>query len=432
MAEMLSFRFILRGTDSLAYKWIKEERGNGYFDNGVNIFALCDYFYTTAKLDKIFPALLDNVNKFTSKFKTMNEINDNSHIIRFNDELLIPITNNEIQINKSQVSGFSDIATLLESHLPDLNHQEIQNLAVTMYHALYDFRNSEGVRGKTYNQIIKKPVLYFGRNSKLSLFAPSRIQMNITNSTTVADNKTIVIAPNVQKPSVNKKMIVIDPGHGGSWNGDIKLHGDCGNLVDSEAKPIDQLETGCTREDVQALKVSLALKDKLISNSQYQVYLTRESAILPLPTDYEYPTSGSLSAKQIIKKNDSLKYRGQFAIEKNANIFISIHFNSGGTNNEKSGVQIYYNYSGDRTKYLREIIEKTIKVKGISMNASEGSQLKGDWAVYREAGKTIPSILLEAGFMTNKAELTRINSPQHIEKLAEGIYNGINEYFFEY
>ena len=43
----------------------------------------------------------------------------------------------------------------------------------------------------------------------------------------------------------------------------------------------------------------------------------------------------------------------------------------------------------------------------------------------------MPVILIEAGFMTNKAEDERLQDPAYQAKLIQGIVKGIEEYFKE-
>lgn len=44
----------------------------------------------------------------------------------------------------------------------------------------------------------------------------------------------------------------------------------------------------------------------------------------------------------------------------------------------------------------------------------------------------MPSILVELGFITNPVEEEKLNTPSYQDKLAEGIVNGIDRYFYEY
>ncbi len=42
---------------------------------------------------------------------------------------------------------------------------------------------------------------------------------------------------------------------------------------------------------------------------------------------------------------------------------------------------------------------------------------------------TIPTVILECGFMSNPTEDRELNSASYQEKIAKGIVNGVNDYF---
>jgi N-acetylmuramoyl-L-alanine amidase len=43
-------------------------------------------------------------------------------------------------------------------------------------------------------------------------------------------------------------------------------------------------------------------------------------------------------------------------------------------------------------------------------------------------GATMPSILVEIGFVSNSREETLLKRPDHRQKLAEALYNGLSRY----
>jgi len=55
-----------------------------------------------------------------------------------------------------------------------------------------------------------------------------------------------------------------------------------------------------------------------------------------------------------------------------------------------------------------------------------------EWFVVRNA--KMPSVLVEVGFVTNEAEARLLSDPEHLRKLADGIYNGVVDFvdYFEH
>jgi len=55
-----------------------------------------------------------------------------------------------------------------------------------------------------------------------------------------------------------------------------------------------------------------------------------------------------------------------------------------------------------------------------------------EWFVVRNA--KMPSVLVEVGFVTNEAEARMLSDPEHLRKLADGIYNGVVDFvdYFEH
>lgn len=207
-----------------------------------------------------------------------------------------------------------------------------------------------------------------------------------------------------------KKIIVIDPGHGGIWAKVLKDHGDPGKTVKVGKKEI--------REAVEVLKVANEVK-KLLEEKGYKVYLTRERDELPLPSKYKPTTRDD-------KRNKSLDYRGEFATSKKANVFVSIHFNSS-TNKDASGAQILYRYTGDKTKKLREKIIDGLKNNNIKLKTSQ-LYVKDKYRVLGFAS-SIPGIIVEGAYMTNSSDINNIINSVFQKKLAKGIVEGVEKYF---
>jgi len=174
-----------------------------------------------------------------------------------------------------------------------------------------------------------------------------------------------------------------------------------------------------------------------------------------------------LGSEVIYTRNDDtlipLESRTEMANENKADLFLSIHANSS-PYPSVSGVETYYlNFSSTREALdlasrenagseksiheLGDIIEKITKHD----KAEESREFAGKMqtALYSAAvrsnaaarnrgvkkapfvvliGATMPSILVEIGFVSNSRDETLLKRPEHRQKLAEALYNGLSRY----
>ena len=224
--------------------------------------------------------------------------------------------------------------------------------------------------------------------------------------------------------NIRKKIIVVDPGHGGK---------DCGAIG------VNKL---CEKKVV--LAVGKYLKDEL-QDRGYRVYMTREN-----------------------DKFITLTNRTKFANNKNADLFISIHANAIADNKHKfEGVESYFlstarserakkvaalenkddtevmNYFSKQS-FLNTInTQRIIASNRLAIDVQYGmlQSLKGDYKIVdggvREgpfwvlAGAVMPSILLEIGYITHPSEGKRLNQAKFQRTIAKGIANGVDNYFFK-
>jgi len=175
------------------------------------------------------------------------------------------------------------------------------------------------------------------------------------------------------------KTIVIDPGHGGVDMGATGRQG--------------------TREKDVNFDVSMRLKEKL-EDAGCRVVMTRNDDIFI-----------------------SLYERSHIANALYADLFISIHTNFH-PKSEVKGMEIYY-YQGRTDSAL---LAKSIIAKMLEKTQMNSLGVKtNDFVVIREA--QMPSTLVELGFLSNYEEENMIRTESFREKAAEGIFQGIIEYY---
>lgn len=246
-----------------------------------------------------------------------------------------------------------------------------------------------------------------------------------------APGKALKVLP--VKASIEKKMvlrgdedgvplIVLDPGHGGKDDG---AHG----------------ETGLLEKDIN-LDIAGRVKKILESKYKYRVKMTR--------TDDTYI---------------ALDKRGEIANEVGASLFVSVHVNAA-PRKTASGIETYYLGSGSTERArdtaarengeiiysvpnadVQKILADMISRQKINASADMARTIQDDltqgmskkYAGVKNLGvkegpffvlhyTNMPSILIEVGFITNRAEEARLKSSNYLEWLAESIAHGIGNF----
>jgi N-acetylmuramoyl-L-alanine amidase len=169
------------------------------------------------------------------------------------------------------------------------------------------------------------------------------------------------------------RTIVIDPGHGGFDRGGV---------------PGQRIS-----EKEMALDVSLRLR-RILQASGYRVVMTRESDVfIPLGT------------------------RVAIANANRGATFVSVHFNSA-RRSGANGIETYY-YRGDSGGLAANIHRHVV---GATNTENRGIRRRGFYVVRRTS---VPSVLVELGFLTNPYEGRQALNPAYRQRLAEAVARGI-------
>ncbi len=175
-------------------------------------------------------------------------------------------------------------------------------------------------------------------------------------------------------------LIVLDPGHGGE-------------------------DEGCARDGVEEkevnLRIALEIQRKLLEKG-YQVKLTRNQ-------DMEL----------------ALEDRAKTANETGADLYISIHQNSSQEANA-DGIEVWYSRQnqGEESERLSRIIQKY----AVQNTGAKSRELVENEELYVIRECTMPSCLIETGFLSNKAECDKLAAAEYQERLGDGIAAGIDAY----
>lgn len=169
----------------------------------------------------------------------------------------------------------------------------------------------------------------------------------------------------------------------------------------------------------QAINLSISLKlQKLIEQCGAKVILTRsdENGIY------------SIDSKSIREKKVSdIKNRVDLGNNSNADIFISIHLNKYPPSEIYRGWQTFYQNKNDESENLATLIQNNIN-KNIDYENNRTPMKITD--VYIMKNVTIPTVIVECGFLSNSEETTLLKEDTYQYKLAWGIFLGIQEYFY--
>lgn len=172
-------------------------------------------------------------------------------------------------------------------------------------------------------------------------------------------------------------VVIIDPGHGGKDSGAVGIGG--------------------TLEKDIILPIGVRVAQILQQNG-VQAVMTRNS-------DYFVTLQG----------------RVDMADQASADVFVSIHANSAGSSRpDVNGLETYYFDSGLN---LARVVHSTILG---SLNVRDRGVRKARFYVLRKS--SMPSILVEVGYMTGPQDISQLQTPQYQAQMADALARGILQY----
>lgn len=270
-------------------------------------------------------------------------------------------------------------------------------------------------------------VVELSRTDRKTFLAKQRKQLAAARRSAGTKTPDQVVRQRPKRPKNAKKIVVIDPGHGGIDPGAIS-------------------NSGLKEKDV-VLAFSEALRDTLTKSGRYDVVLTRK-----------------------IDSYVPLRKRVDIARDLGADLFLSVHADSlpGRYAKTVSGATVYTlseEASDEEAKELAAKENKSDIIAGIELppEADEvanilidlaqretknlsisfasillenlGSETKLSKRSQKSAGfrvlkaPDVPSILLELGYMTHPSDVRRLRSTVWREKVAKAITKSVDAYF---
>lgn len=187
------------------------------------------------------------------------------------------------------------------------------------------------------------------------------------------------------------KVVVIDPGHGGHDNGTESFN-------------------GIYKEKNVVLSIGYTYFRNYLNDDDLKVYWTRK--------DDTYPT---------------LPERAAFAKKVDADIFISVHMNAFQKSTPK-GTEIFYSTRNNilQPNGLSSYTMASMFLKNITSTFNTYNRGVKTAAYVVTNMNTVPAVLLEYGFLTNKDDLDKFSKLENQDKAAEVLYDTIEEIFDNY
>lgn len=187
------------------------------------------------------------------------------------------------------------------------------------------------------------------------------------------------------EPEEPGMMVVIDPGHGGA---------DPGAVV------------GKTREADINMQLAKALR-KLMESAGFQVVMTRSGDWGLVPHErMTYADQVSI-----------LQQRKDFAAEMGGQLFISLHANSNQDTRVSGGI-VYY--TGASSRPLALMIQQSLN----QVSGKSWQPVEKDFSITK--GNKMPSVLVEAAFLTNRNDREILTTKPEV--LAQAIFAGIEDF----
>ena len=190
---------------------------------------------------------------------------------------------------------------------------------------------------------------------------------------------------------IYKNIVILDPGHGGPAPGAIHFN---------------------TKEKDLNYKMLYEIGEKYFNSnpSQLKVYYTRE-------TDVDM----------------SLSDRAAFAKKMGADLFVSLHMNAS-TSSSAHGTEVYYSASNNSPNKAGLTSEKMAKILVDNLASALGTNNRGAKSSrYTVVHKnTVPAVLVELAFMSNKNDFNKISDPEIQEIAVRTIYESLLQIFYQY
>jgi N-acetylmuramoyl-L-alanine amidase len=190
---------------------------------------------------------------------------------------------------------------------------------------------------------------------------------------------------------LQKKVIVIDPGHGG-------------------------IDGGTNREGLLEKNINLEIALKLreiLERNNASVVMTREK---DTALDHLNNYSSSRHLRDLSARRDIIN-------QNDADLFISIHINAGSSH--LSGPLVIYREEDQRLAHLLQTKLNSMEYKDIELKSNY--PLQGNYFLLNTA--QVEGVIVEIGYITNSRDNKLLQDEEYQYLVAKTLFSGIEEYF---
>ena len=277
----------------------------------------------------------------------------------------------------------------------DIKYFDTEKTTSNKYYITYSSRKFKSGTGtiETKDEFAEEITI---KSNKITIYGEKNINY------TIKQNGDDVVVTLKQKSESQKKIILVDAGHGG------KDPGAC---------------NGTTYEKEYTLKIALKLYEMLQDTDNIEVRISRDD-------DTYIDREG----------------RRDFQLENDdADLFVSVHINSLGNKNYKGTMVLFYDKPNEKEDYGITSKELATLVKDNIVKATDmidrGVVSRNDiWVLEQNASGRIasdagesrpvtnlPAILCEVCFISNDEEAARLKTDKFQQDVAQAIYDGVME-----
>jgi N-acetylmuramoyl-L-alanine amidase len=216
--------------------------------------------------------------------------------------------------------------------------------------------------------------------------APDAPTVGIGNNYTIASAASPSPSSSSAAARTKQDLIVIDPGHGGT---------DPGSLNPAYGLTESSITMAISRRLAADLK-----------RQGWQVTLTRDG-------NYDVGDPNGPDAQELQARCDVANAAG-------ARLFVSVHINSS-VSSAPNGTTTYYWHTQDRT-FAQAVQNDLVSSMGI---ADDGVKRNEFYVIHHTF---MPSILVEAAYLSNPHDATLLSQSAFLDKIAAGIARGIGDF----
>ena len=195
---------------------------------------------------------------------------------------------------------------------------------------------------------------------------------------------------------IANRVVVIDAGHGG-------------------------FDAVASANGIEEKEINLSVAQKL------REYIEAGGGVAVMTRVEDVSTAEAGSNGKSAKKSD-LSNRKQLSQTVNADVFVSIHMNKFPQTQYK-GAQVFYGEKPSDGKRLGETIQASLKE--ILDESNQRVAKKTDGSIFILKDTSVPSVIVECGFLSNPEEAELLTKDEYRQKIAWGIYLGLVRYFNE-